>query len=81
MRQLAVDSNASKCDHINAQQVVWLVHAKLRHWLQTPMGERYLQDVLEGVGHAVDGLKFGSMHLCLGSQDGIGRLLQWSHHR
>ena len=24
----------------------------------TPMGERYLRDVLEGMGHAVDGLKF-----------------------
>lgn len=45
----------------------------------TPMGKRYLQDVLETMGHYIDGLKFGGGSFVLYPRDALRELIDLCH--
>jgi len=47
----------------------------------TPLGPRYLEDLLETVGHAVDGLKFGGGSFAVMTRGSVRRIIELCHGR
>ena len=47
----------------------------------TPLGPRYLEDLLDTVGHAVDGLKFGGGSFAVMTRGSVRRIIELCHAR